>query len=269
MNNERSIFNKIKKEHFFELVNKCDNYKSVDLDDLYNEYLLHDENHLKNLPINAKAKLLQDRWYKSILSTPDYSVYSDQYYICDIWLCWKTYSRTALLALKNPKSLMTMSVIDFLKTPSVILDLGCGFGYTTAGLKEFFPNSKVIGTNIKQSFQYRVAERIGIERGFTVTDDISSVGKVDVIFASEYFEHIINPIEHLYNVLKNTNPKYLIIANGFSGTAIGHFNYYNHMNNKYSNKQMSVMFNKSLKMLGYEKIKTKVWNNRPALWMKK
>ena len=49
---------------------------------------------------------------------------------------------------------------------------------------------------------------------------------VDLIFASEYFEHFYEPIAHLKDILDNCNPKFLVCANGFTGDAIGHFDFY-------------------------------------------
>jgi SAM-dependent methyltransferase len=241
---------------------------NIDKNDLYEDYLLHDKNHLKNLPIKCRTKHLQDHWYKSLSGIPAYNVYNDPYYICDIWLCWKPYSRKGLLALKNPKSMINKSVVDFINSPKKILDLGCGFGYTTAGLKEFFPEASVVGTNVKESYQFEIARKTGTERGFSITDNIESVGLVDVVFASEYFEHIVNPIEHAYNLINKTKPKIFIIANGFSGIAIGHFNEYYHKGKKYNPNEMSKMFSKFLAHMGYKKIKTKIWNNRPSLLVK-
>ena len=90
--------------------------------------------------------------------------------------------------------------------------------------------------------------------------------KTDLIFASEYFEHIEKPIEHLSDILKNCNPKYLLLANTFNQPAIGHFIEYSHKGKKYIGKTISKMFNETLKENGYMKIKTKLWNQRPNYW---
>ena len=90
--------------------------------------------------------------------------------------------------------------------------------------------------------------------------------KADLIFASEYFEHFDRPIEHLIDVLDNSKPKYMLIANTFNGKAIGHFNQYYHLGETYSGKEISKKFNNTLRDYGYEKVKTKCWNSRPAYW---
>ena len=267
---QNSIFEKIKEKDFYELLGMCPSYSGVDKKLYFNEYKKHVENHLKKERVESRLKALEGRWYRSLSgqALPDYSVYNDPFYICDIWLCWTTYSRKGLLSIRNDKSLVSKSIVSLIGDNKTIVDLGCGFGYTTAGLKELFKNSRVFGTNLKTSYQFNIAKDIGDKRGFEVIENTDNLPKIDVVFASEYFEHIMNPIEHMYKILKK-NPKYLIIANGFNGMAIGHFNYYEHIGKKYSASNMNIMFNKSLKMLGYEKIKTKIWNNRPAFWIKK
>ena len=66
--------------------------------------------------------------------------------------------------------------------PKTVLDLGCGFGYTTAALKEIYPRAEVIGTNLRGTSQYKVSSAIGKQRNFSVKD---SIPKADLIFASE------------------------------------------------------------------------------------
>ena len=44
-------------------------------------------------------------------------------------------------------------IIDRVSTS--VIDMGCGLGYSTAGLKEVFANQKVYGYNIKDSDQFR------------------------------------------------------------------------------------------------------------------
>lgn len=94
------------------------------------------------------------------------------------------------------------------------------------------------------------------------------VGKVDFVFASEYFEHIENAVEHLTDIIDTCNPKYLIIANSFNTISIGHFNEYLHSGLKIPAKNMSKLFNLTLKKRGYIKVKTSFWNNRPSFFVR-
>ena len=77
----------------------------------------------------------------------DFSVYDDTYYVCELWLCWIRYSRRYLRDISKNTSLFSRSIVSDIRANSV-LDLGCGFGYTTAALKEFFPHATVTGTEL-------------------------------------------------------------------------------------------------------------------------
>lgn len=264
-----SIFSKIKKQDLFELIDQCDGFQSVDREDIYKEYQVHVENHLKKDRIKSKIQDLEDKWYFSLNGlSPAYSIYNHPYYLCDIWLCWLKYSRVGLRELNNPRSLNGKSVVQYCGSPGVVLDLGCGFGYTSAALKELFPSARVIATNLKESYQYQVAERIGKQRGFEVREGIDGLSNVDIVYASEYFEHLTRPVEHLHELITKVKPRTLFIANGFNGRAIGHFNHYQHLDKTLTAKEMNAFFYKSLKTMGYSKLKTKIWNNRPSVWIR-
>lgn len=213
----------------------------------------------------ARAELrylleIENRWYKSLEEgPPDYSVYDDKYFLVDLWACWIIYSRKYLLAIKS-------KIAPIIGDIEVIADLGCGFGYTTAALKEIFGGASVIGTNFEGGYQYLIAEEIGKLRDFSVAPKIS--GKVDLIFASEYFEHIERPIEHLLEILEIGQPKYLIIANSFNTISTGHFIEYKNLEDRLGGKATSRLFNKTLREKGYSKIDLGLWNNRPTFWRK-
>lgn len=262
-----SIFDKIGKKDLLDLINIYKEYIDVDVDSVYTNTL----SHIKNIgscteEIHSKVSELESYWYSTQAINPDYSVYDDPYYICDIWACWKLASRRYLQNINRPNSLSDMSIVEYMSDVKNILDIGCGTGYTTAGLKELFPDAIVTGTNIKDTVQYRLAEGIGKNRGFTVTDTYN--GHIDLIFASEYFEHFKMPIDHLLEVIEKYSPKYMIIANSFSNTAIGHFDEYVHNDKIYIGKQMTKYFNETMRKLGYEKQKTKCWNDKPNFWQK-
>jgi hypothetical protein len=91
--------------------------------------------------------------------------------------------------------------------------------------------------------------------------------QIDVVFASEYFEHIQNPIDHLNELIVMYAPKYFIICNAFNTRSIGHFNYYER--GTIEEEKISKIFNNKLKSYGYEKIKTTLFNNKPNVWVKK
>lgn len=217
---------------------------------------------------NSELRLLyelEQKWYKSIEDGyPDYSIYSDYRYIIDTWVCWKIYSRKYLLTIGK-----TEVINSEIKN---VIDLGCGFGYTCAGLKELFPSANIYGTNFEDSIQYKVCSSLGILRGFKMVPDIKSLPinfEADIVFASEYFEHIYSPVNHLEDIIIRTSPKYLIIASSFGAKSIGHFNNYVYKSELIPNKSIGRIFNNSLRELGYEQIKTGLWNNRPNYWRRK
>lgn len=218
---------------------------------------------------------ISDRWYNSLATgNPDYSVYGEDEYIAELWACWKVYSRTHLLNIQKPTSLFTRSIVDQLEGITKIVDLGCGFAYTTAALKQIFPNASIWGTNLENTLQMTVAKDLATDYGFQVSGDLTGIaGKTDLIFASEYFEHIDRPIEHLNEVIETLQPRFMLIANAFGPIAIGHFREYSVREQDtfrlLEAKKCSKIFNETLRHHGYTKVKTKLWNNRPAYWEKK
>lgn len=208
---------------------------------------------------------LKNRWSRSLKGKqPDFSVYSDTYYVCELWLCWIRYSRRYLRDISKDSSLFGKSIVSDIQTNSV-LDLGCGFGYTTAALKEIFSHATVTGTNLPGTVQAKLASRLGKAAGFKVASSHTKQ-KADLVFASEYFEHFERPVEHLEDVILRVKPKYWLIANSFGTDAIGHFQTYFHDDSAYDSKGISRLFASTMRNHGYEKIKTKCWNNRPAYW---
>lgn len=160
-------------------------------------------------------------------------------------------------------------MVDVMKPADVVVDLGCGFGYTTAALKESFPEACVVGTNIRDTLQWKVARKVGLEKGFTVGSSPKDVGKrADLVFASEYFEHFQKPIEHLEDVLHRLEPRSMVIANSFGSRSVGHFDEYLHEGSTISNKAVGRSFNRYLRSKGYRLMETGFWNGRPAVWEK-
>lgn len=212
------------------------------------------------------------QWYNSLNNgSPDYSVYDNIYYIADLWACWRVYSHKylSLIASKNAYKNSNTSVIESLVPVSAVIDMGNGFGITTALLKQMFPNATAYGVNIENTWQYKVSEEYGKMYNFRTVNDCSCIHENNaIVFASEYFEHIINPIEHLIDIVRKCNPKGFIIANSFGAKSIGHFDYYYHNGKKIQNRLVGRLFNKELRAMGYFKQNTKFWNNRPTIWIK-
>lgn len=270
-----SVFSKIKPSDLVEYLTLCKKYRpSFDVENATQIALASIKYYRGNEALREvlrEGHALEKRWYDSLQKgKPDYSVYDDDYFISDVWSCWVLYSRKYLLAMTSPKALSTgQTPVSFISARSVI-DLGCGFGYTTAALKELFPKANVFATNIEGTLQFKVAFEVGKRAGFIVRPNIAAVGaQTDLVFASEYFEHIEDPIAHLEEILRVGRPRFLLLANAFGATAVGHFDVYKHGVQLVPGKQMGRLFNKTLRAHGYEQVKTNFWNNRPAFWAKK
>ena len=205
---------------------------------------------------------VEGRWYRSLdAGAPDYSVYDDEWFMSEVWACWVVYSRKYIRAMNSPKATRDGSLVQLFSDLSSAIDLGCGFGYSTAGLKELFPHATVTGTNLETSVQFKVATKIGRERGFSMVP--AATERADLVFASEYFEHFDRPIAHLLDVIRTCEPKYFVIANAFGATSIGHFRTYE---GTIPNYMIGRFFNDALRKNGYERVETNFWNNRPAVW---
>lgn len=218
---------------------------------------------------------LENKWYESLsTNNPWYGVYSAPYYIADLWACWVVYSRKYLHSILSKTSMSKItehgkhffSLYSEIKNSQVICDLGCGIGLSTAALKEMFPTADVYGTNILGNQQADFAVMLSKEYDFTLIPSISKINKeIDLIFASEYFEHFYEPIEHLREILSYA-PKSLLLANAFTAISIGHFPQYMVDGVIIDGKKTSRIFNAELRKWGYVKINTKLWNNRPTYW---
>tara|TARA_R110000744_G_scaffold379342_1_gene497132 strand:- start:920 stop:1780 length:861 start_codon:yes stop_codon:yes gene_type:complete len=231
------------------------------------------------IPIPEYVKSLEDQWYNQLNNNfIDYSVYSDKYYFTDIWACWNLYSRKYILSIKKENTIYDY----FVKNVNSIVDLGCGIAYSTAMLKQMFPKADVYGTNIAGTAQFNFGYQLSKIYNFQIKSNVEDINKpIDLVFASEYFEHIEDATDNIRNVVKKLNPKCLFLANSFNTKSLGHFLKYKEktdikkFNNTelplyeyYDQKIISKKFNKTLKELGYISPKTKLWNNKPRFWIK-
>lgn len=219
--------------------------------------------------IDIQIREVTKRWYDSLsIGNPDYSVYDNLSYLGELWACWIVYSRKYLLNVRSIKSLPESGgIIEDIGKVKCVVDLGCGLGFSTAALCEIYPNAEVFGIEIEGTKRYEITEVVGNLYGFKVYPDFEHLdSKMDLVFASEYFEHFRDPVEHLIKVINCLHPRALIVANSFGVVAIGHFDLYSIFGEIVSPKKASIRFNNTLRFLGYEKVKTKLWNSRPTYW---
>lgn len=206
---------------------------------------------LKNKSVFEK---LTKEWYDS----QDFKVYDDDYYFLDLFDCYVTYSRKYLRSVLKCKLNMNSFV-----------DLGCGLAYSTSALKQMFPDAKGYATNLKNTKQWKFCQVMAKRMDFEMVESVNEINhNVDFAFASEYFEHIENPIEHLHDVIEAVYPRVFVIANSFNTKSIGHFTDYRHNHDQINESKISRLFNQSLKDNSYIKSDFKFWNNRPQIWVK-
>jgi SAM-dependent methyltransferase len=205
---------------------------------------------------------LEQRWYASLAAgAPDYAVYDTPEYLAELWACWVVYSRRYLRALRA-----SQPVRDSLGEVRTIVDLGCGLGYTTAALRELYPDAVVVGTNLDDTLQTKFARTLAQRHAFAQLA-LEYVGApVDLVFASEYFEHHAAPIAHLCEVLDQVQPRALLVANTFTARSIGHFDRYDVHGVLVEGLVAARAFTQTLQEAGYQQVDTGFWNGRPAYW---
>jgi SAM-dependent methyltransferase len=257
-----SIFSKHKLADLQDYIKLCSEVRLFDLDDQEMNDIMEFSTCRQTDRKPPKIMTdLESMWYESLArGEPNYSIYDHDFYLVELWICWVMCSRKHAITLRRK--------IDLLPNVNSVVDLGCGFGYTAAGLMEIFPGAKVTGTNLKDTDQFKIAELVGNQYGFKMTEDLAGIGQTDLVFASEYFEHIHNPLAHLDDVITQLRPKYLIVANAFAARNNGHFNEYIAGDRLISNRSIGRLFNGFLRKNGYRQIDTGLWNNRPTYWEK-
>jgi len=258
-------------EKFLEAYNK---FIPIDIDKSYkiieNTFNFYEKD-LNYNPNNPYPECLREAWYKALEEGKiDYSIYNDEYYFTDLWVCWSLFSKNYILSLTKPDAFaQNMSIYDYLSNINSILDLGCGIAYTTGALSQIFIDATIYGTNIINTKQYQFCEEMSKRYNFKLINDILHINHtIDFVFASEYFEHIESPIDHLKDIITRLQPRYFYIANSFNVTSIGHFRYYRYNYDKISCYDISNKFNSILGSYRYKKIRTNLHFDRPTLWEK-
>lgn len=209
---------------------------------------------------------VEARWYAALRAgTPDYSIYDGSAYLAEAWACWREFSGPHVKALRRS------GYADRVR-PGTVADLGCGIGWSTAALCQLWPDAKVIGTQLLDTLQARIARLFADSRGLTfpLVEDLSAVGHADFVFASEYFEHFPDPAEHLEEILAALTPDRLVIASTFTHDATGHFDQYFIKGEPVGRRSVGRGFNAYLRAQGYVRDETvpRFWNDRPSCWVR-
>jgi SAM-dependent methyltransferase len=203
---------------------------------------------------------MEARWYASLAAgTPDWTVYDDDAYLAELWRCWLVYSRSYLRNMRQQNLIPADG--------QTVADLGCGFGFTTAVWAQL-TRGRVTGTNLPGTAQMRMAQTVAGAYGFRMAGQLSEVGPVDVVFASEYFEHIQAPLDHLADVLATLQPRVLWAANAFTARSTGHFPRYLVNGHPADGRKIARLFAGALQRAGYVPVKTRLWNTRPGCWQR-
>lgn len=198
----------------------------------------------------------------------NYNVYGHRDYYAEAFACWYIYSSKYLkrifdLEVKSP------DVFESLRLDSVdsIIDLGNGLGFTTLMIARHFRNAKIYGTNLKDTLQWEFCSKTN-HGEYELIQDYSTLGHIDIVFASEYFEHIENCLEHVSDIVDKISPRIMVIANSFNTRGIGHIYNYLNYGQVIHQSLISKQFIKKMISLGYAKVPTKFWNQSPNVYVK-
>jgi SAM-dependent methyltransferase len=110
--------------------------------------------------------------------------------------------------------LFAKSLVKYVKLPrafdGTILDFGCGLGDAMPVYQSAFNNAKLIGVDISQSAIDLCIKEYGHIAQF-IEGDHTSVPPVDVIIASNIFEHLPNDLEIASYFLQKCQDLYIIV----------------------------------------------------------
>jgi SAM-dependent methyltransferase len=91
-----------------------------------------------------------------------------------------------------------------------ILDFGCGLGDSFPVYKKAFPNAQLIGFDISEEAIFKCRSKYGSIGSFA-SGDLEFLPNVDVIVASNVFEHLSNDLDIAKTLLKKCKILYIIV----------------------------------------------------------
>jgi SAM-dependent methyltransferase len=200
---------------------------------------------------SAPTEALMTKWYEK----NDLAIYRERAYLAELLACFVCYSRVHIKQIRN-----------VVEKPLTVLDLGGGIGYSTATLAQLYPQARCFYYDLQDTFQAKFAEELANDYNFyPVYSLLDLPTTVDVGFASEYFEHFDDPVQHLNAILNFCKPRHFFIANSFNAKAVGHFDLYWHGYEPIMPTNIGRVFNKVMRKQ-YLTVATRFWNNRPQYW---
>ena len=217
------------------------------------DFVKNDEECVKQLKKFDDSEALAIWEHSLTLNEPAYYLYDEKFFLVASFICWKKYSKNYIKHLYDNEE--TNKLIS---DCSNIVDLGNGLGYSTQYLTNLF-GDKFSAIQLPNTEQYKYNEMLKIK-----LVDLSNCD-ADGFIAFDFMEHILEPIKYLDEMLLK-KPKLLIFANSFNTRAVGHFREYKVNDVMISEKKIGRHFNNHLRAKGYEKLKLKFWNDRPAVW---
>ena len=197
-------------------------------------------------------------------------LYSDPLYLIESWVC---YFEWAKIAGDRFKKIAAQGELFSIPPGSTAVDLGAGCGLSTIDLLSVPGIERVIYQNHPKAttqidyFQSVIPDELADSIELSLDGDIP---KGDVYFASEFYEHIRRPGDHLESVLAH-EPFAFVHATSFSAPwAPGHFHEYHYGDKSVpGNRGAKRLFHNILRARGYERRHcTTFWNGRPAVWIK-
>jgi len=242
-------------------------YKDILNDNV--DFLAQSKEHIRT---GERFDYLTEKWYEELRKgniDAAYEVYSDEHYMTDQFNCFREYARNYLRAISKSTKLIPQPLTEFTNDATTIVDVGNGMGYSTVILSQLYPSKKIYGTNLRDTDQWKFGTEMSKRYGFNMVEDVTEIPETGgLVFASEYFEHHLDPIKHVDHIVEAIDPKYFVIANAFNTHSIGHFETYENYGVKVPQDKISKIFNNKLRELGYNQVKTGLFNNKPTLWKK-
>lgn len=123
--------------------------------DLQKDLILEDI-HKNNEILHSKYNPI---WYESIkdnFENPAYWIYGEDLYLSEVLVCWKRYSKKYINLLKKYHD----NNNQYFGNVKRILDVGCGIGFSTLYFSKLFPDAEVVGTNLKDTLQWKINEKL-------------------------------------------------------------------------------------------------------------